>query len=298
MLPLLLLPSLASAQDGGDSGAFLRLGMGVRALSMGGAFTAVADDGAAMYWNPAGVGFGSHDRMANLMYRVMAFDRRQVVLSYTQGIEPGGGVGFVWYHVGVDDIDGRNLNGQRTGTLSDSENAVLFSFSPKIHDRVSVGVNMKLLIHRLAGQSARGFGGDIGVVARPVDPLRLGLMFRDVGTRVTWDTEGLFPRNVERKETYPRALTVGVAYRPRAWRVLFAVDAEAAQRRGTAIRVGADVDLGRALFVRSGLNDGEFAAGTGLSWNVKTARVTLHYMFLTDETGEHDTHGFEWEVRF
>src|SRR5215510_7509739 len=33
--------------------------VGVRAAGMGGAFTAVADDGTAPFWNPAGLAFGS-----------------------------------------------------------------------------------------------------------------------------------------------------------------------------------------------------------------------------------------------
>ena len=35
---------------------FLRIGVGSRALGMGGAFVAVADYGTASYWNPAGLG--------------------------------------------------------------------------------------------------------------------------------------------------------------------------------------------------------------------------------------------------
>src|SRR4051812_12026337 len=48
---LLLLPATAFAQSEGP--------VGVRAAGMGGAFTAVADDGSAAYWNPAGFASGS-----------------------------------------------------------------------------------------------------------------------------------------------------------------------------------------------------------------------------------------------
>src|SRR4051812_2884344 len=47
---LLLVPALARAQEPG---------VGVRASGMGGAFTAVADDGSAVFWNPAGLASGA-----------------------------------------------------------------------------------------------------------------------------------------------------------------------------------------------------------------------------------------------
>ena len=37
------------------SASFLEIGAGARSLSMGSAFVALADDGSALYWNPAGI---------------------------------------------------------------------------------------------------------------------------------------------------------------------------------------------------------------------------------------------------
>ena len=51
-----LLASGALAQeDGGQAGAFLSYGVGGRALGMGRAFVAAADDASGVYWNPAGI---------------------------------------------------------------------------------------------------------------------------------------------------------------------------------------------------------------------------------------------------
>lgn len=43
--------------DAGDAGAFLKFGLGVRGATYGEAFTAVASDPAAIYYNPAGIVF-------------------------------------------------------------------------------------------------------------------------------------------------------------------------------------------------------------------------------------------------
>ena len=39
------------------TGEFLKLGVGARALGMGGAFAGLADDASAAYWNPAGLAY-------------------------------------------------------------------------------------------------------------------------------------------------------------------------------------------------------------------------------------------------
>jgi hypothetical protein len=42
-------------QAGRYAGDFMAIGSGVRALGMGGAYSAIADDGSAIYWNASGI---------------------------------------------------------------------------------------------------------------------------------------------------------------------------------------------------------------------------------------------------
>ncbi len=43
------------SKSGTTAAQFLKIGVGARAIGMGGAFAATADDITAMYWNPAGL---------------------------------------------------------------------------------------------------------------------------------------------------------------------------------------------------------------------------------------------------
>ncbi|HSG29205.1 MAG TPA: hypothetical protein VLA34_12050, partial [Candidatus Krumholzibacterium sp.] len=52
-LMILLLPSHAAADK--YAGEFMALGGGARAMALGGAFLAIADDATATFWNPAGI---------------------------------------------------------------------------------------------------------------------------------------------------------------------------------------------------------------------------------------------------
>lgn len=56
LLPALVLWAAPAAADK-YAGEFLHVGAGARALGMGGAFVAVADDASAAWWNPAGLSF-------------------------------------------------------------------------------------------------------------------------------------------------------------------------------------------------------------------------------------------------
>ena len=52
------IPNPVHPQDGkgGQAGAFLRIGVGSKAMAMGRAFTGLANDVSSIYWNPAGIG--------------------------------------------------------------------------------------------------------------------------------------------------------------------------------------------------------------------------------------------------
>lgn len=52
---LLACPVMADVDFDRLSGSDLGLGVGARAIGLGGAFSAVADDGSALFWNPAGI---------------------------------------------------------------------------------------------------------------------------------------------------------------------------------------------------------------------------------------------------
>ena len=59
-IPLILIPLLSFGitlfQPGTAGFQFLKLGVGARPVAMGSAYTAVADDANALFWNPAGLG--------------------------------------------------------------------------------------------------------------------------------------------------------------------------------------------------------------------------------------------------
>ena len=216
-----------AADEGAHAAEFLSHGVGARALGMGSAFVAIADDATATYWNPAGLTeVKKHSFSAMYADTFSTGDgswlSRGLVsynfLNYVYQIEDIGSIGLSWIRLGVDDIprttfidlnnngvlgdfQDKNGNGVKDdGELyidkpeiaeyfSNTDNALLVSYARKVHTMVSVGGNLKLLNQAIFENSGTGFGIDIGVIAEPYKGLRVGAMLLDAtGTQIRWDT--------------------------------------------------------------------------------------------------------------
>ena len=89
----IFLPGSAFTQQvtktGTTAAKFLSIGIGPRAISMGGAFTSIANDASAIYWNPAGIAYT--DQFQGFFTNTSLF--AGISLNYVGLIVPGGDVG-------------------------------------------------------------------------------------------------------------------------------------------------------------------------------------------------------------
>ena len=242
---LILTATVEAADEGAHAAEFLSHGVGARALGMGSAFVAIADDATATYWNPAGL-----TKVKKHSFSAMYADTfstgdgnwlsRGLVsynfLNYVYQIEDIGSLGLSWIRLGVDDIprttfidlnnngilgdfQDKNGNGIKDeGELyidkpeiaeyfSNTDNALLVSYARQVHAMVSVGGNLKILNQAIFENTGTGFGIDIGLIAEPYEGLRVGAMLLDAtGTQIRWDT----PETPT--FTRPRRLRFGTAY--------------------------------------------------------------------------------------
>lgn len=99
----LTLCSSARAYDHKYAAEFLNIGVGARAGAMGGAFSAVADDATACYWNPAGLCLLPH-RQVGVMHSAQFAN--QVKYDYVVFGTPHGAesYGASLIRMGIDDI--------------------------------------------------------------------------------------------------------------------------------------------------------------------------------------------------
>ena len=172
------------SKTGTTVAAFLEIGAGARAQSMGGAFAAVADDATAMYWNPAGISrLGKVEATFN--YANWFLDTQY---AYTGLVAPVGNsmaVGINVTHFGFGEQPVRTIaRPEGTGEVyGASDLALALAFAANLTDRFSLGINLKYINQNIWHESANGFAMDLGALYdTPLKGLRLGFSIQNFGT--------------------------------------------------------------------------------------------------------------------
>jgi hypothetical protein len=190
------------------AGEFISTGVGARALAMGGAFVALANDVTAGYWNPAGL-----SRINYPEFILMHDSEFGSLVNHDYGavaipVGTSTSLGLSIIRVGVDDIaDTRNAGVDANGNLTydptqftrvdpgrvtyfnAADWALYFTYSHRQTETFSYGANVKLIRRDLAEYSAMGIGFDIGFLYNPFENLSFGANLQDITTTlVAWNT--------------------------------------------------------------------------------------------------------------
>jgi hypothetical protein len=276
------LRSRASGETCGAAGAFLGNGAGARAIAMGRSFSALADDGSALLWNPAGLAqLESPEFTAS--GGVLFEDRSQ---NYAGLAFPIGraAVAAGWLRFGVAEIQERDGEDNLLGTFDDSESAFLLGGGlSALEDGayvLDIGATIKYLRHSLHDQRATGLAGDVGVlfsmhIGSPLRRVSFGAVAQNLGGTVTWDTES------DHEDDIPTTFRGGIAAAGDVVPLVVAVDVEKRGDEDVMFHAGAEYAWdGFAL--RAGIDDGELAGGIGYSFQAGGHRLVVDYAVTDD----------------
>ena len=154
---LLALPLPALGQE---TAAFLKIGVGARALGMGNAYTAVADDVSAMAWNPAGLARISRPELG-ATHAELTTDTRYDFVGFAQPTKLGT-FGAAANYLSQGTIEGRDVNGAPAAGYTASDEAVNLSFASRMTSALGLGANVKYIRSSIADASAQSYALDLG----------------------------------------------------------------------------------------------------------------------------------------
>ena len=266
----------ASAQQAGQDIAVLKAGVGARALGMGSAFTAVADNADAPYWNPAGLATVKKNEITTMQTK-LSTDADHYYISYVRPAF-GGTLGISWIQVGMGTITQTSTEVDPNnevidlGIFSYFSNAYMLSYGREVSDRLSVGLTAKYLtsnMFQISGGQASGYTVTPGLLMKFPNNWRLGLKIDELINSQQWGTGTV--------EQVPPKLRLGLAY-VRSNPGLFAVDVSQVLRDGYAVAASVGYEWVRdGLSLRLGYGGSGLTAGAGF----ESGHTRLDYAYVT-----------------
>ena len=183
----------------GTTGAqFLKIGAGARAVGMGEAFVAVADDASAIWWNPAGVARITADGKSLLTLNHSTWpaeiSHEFIGYAFTYGGLPGSWA-FSSTVLQMDPIAVRTeYSPQGTGENFDAGSFNLAgTWAKNLIDRFAFGVTAKYIHMGLEKANADGFVVDLGTLYyTDYRTIRIGMNIQSLGPSMTFIDES-FP---------------------------------------------------------------------------------------------------------
>jgi len=255
---ILLTVQLSVSQTGGQAGVFARMGFGARGMGMGNAMTAVIQGDILSYYNPAAPAFGTV-RHVGVSFGLLSLDRYLNFLNFTQPLQPTGGLSVGLINAGVRDIDGRDSDGEKSGLYSTYENQITLSFSNRVDNDVSIGVTMKLYHSKLFEEvTTTTVGFDAGIIVRPAEPLTIGLVLQDIGSKYKWNTKDVSSLGRETEDKFPMLKRFGLAYSLPGESGVVAMDFEHTSGGAIVMRSGIEYSPEAHVRLRGGVDRIDF----------------------------------------
>jgi hypothetical protein len=288
----LLMNSNLYSQAGKSGLAFLKDGVSGRALGMGEAYTAIASDPAATFYNPAALSLSQNAQLL-LMHKEWIADTRTEFIGASVPMDRFS-FGFSLNATGVADIQVRTQPGDALGTFTSHNVSIGFSAAYQIDRSLDIGITGKYLYEKIFIEDASGYGIDIGGLYRTPWDFDVALAINNLGSM-----------NKLQYEATKLPLTVrgGIAYQVPVENIdsklTFASDVVTFTRENkTHLHLGTELNYKNLFALRLGYQTGydakNISSGIGIHYHI----FQLDYAFVPFRYDFGSTHtlslGFEF----
>jgi len=279
--------ALGKADKGTTGAAFLKLSAGARQAAMGDAFSGVADDVYALYFNPAGLAFlkgveagamhNSHFQDISHSYGVLAVP----LLSWVETRRQRNALGtaaFSLTSLSVRDIQRRGLieTDAPTGTFEAQDLAYTLGYGFPLSGRLGVGGALKIVDQDIDSLGSRTLSTDAGLLYRG-PRFSAGAGYRNLGGKVAFRSQ---------EDPLPLLLYMGGGMRLRP-RWLFSAEVRMPSDAGLLLSAGTEYTRAfgelrgavRAGF-DTGKTDAEGFSGVSLGAGVRYRKMDFDFAWV------------------
>ncbi len=254
LVALLAAPAWAWLSPSATGSTFMKIGVGARPVAMGGAYTAVADDANALFWNPAGLAL-NEDLSANVtimkLFQSVTYTSAGVVVSPVRRT----GVGLAGAYLNATDTR-RDEHGQKTGVFGLSDLVIGPGAAWQLLGNLGVGLGVRYVGSQIYSFAAHSASLDAGVICRPASFLTVGASLLHIGP----------PRRfIAQWEYQPANLRTGIALKFRFSQnhVLIASDLSAYPDYGPIVSAGGELYVTMPTRSRNTVGDQGLAVRAG-----------------------------------
>jgi hypothetical protein len=179
----------AQQSGGGYAGSWTAREFSARTLGLAGAFTAIADDPNAIYYNPAGLSNLPDVPTIISSVGMLGLGRTNSTFAWGQEVMPGLGVGLALNNLYTGSFLARDSRGHAYGEYANYQYAVAASASYKIAYS-SFGATFKYLTDNLQGSEtfANGYSVDFGALFDITPNTKFGAQIQNASGFMFWNT--------------------------------------------------------------------------------------------------------------
>lgn len=259
---------------GTTGAAFLKIGVGARAVALGESYVAIADDASTLYWNPAGLSNITGSEVI-LQHNQWLSQISQEYVGYVCPVGSGKiGIGVNYLHMDpiertLEDNSG-NYGGSK-GTFKAADTALSLGYSRAVSESLSIGVGLKGIRQRIDTETAQGVGLDVGTYYQtPIEGLSIGIVIQNPGSKIKF---------IEQKDSLPLNYRVGTALRIKE--ALLSIDVNKPIENDLRFNTGFEYTIMKVLSLRLGYNSKNYL-DKGLTYGVgvNMSKVKLDYAFV------------------
>lgn len=315
-LVLFVVPQSGKSEEfrkvGTSAAQFLKVGVGARALAMGGAFESIADDASTVYWNPAGI--------TNISRTTWTFTHTDWL------VDTGHDFSAVIVPLNESSVLGLSINAMTIGEeeiTTESEPtgtgqfwnaqgiAAGLSYARQMTDRFSMGGTVKYISERIWNESASAVAVDVGTyLDTKFKGIVIGMSFTNFGNSMQLSGRDLIREhdpneanslnaNVETRlyaEPWPlpTCFTIGTSIeligdgqnfiQSETSRLILAVNGSHPNDDSEKLNIGFEYAFRNLGFIRGGYSQGfdlvDYSVGAGLRLNVYGRDLMLDYAYI------------------